>query len=123
MEGLGERDTGEGPGGARHSPGLASGERAGGTNTGGELLSRALLPARSILEEIGDMMILAGKTLSAVVTPPYPYGGEFVWQFLFALRVCWLPLLLSTFAISYGAPGLQAANFLTVLGSLDRLGG
>jgi phospholipid/cholesterol/gamma-HCH transport system permease protein len=90
---------------------------------GGTLLNRAFLPARSILEEVGDMMILAGKTLSAVVTPPYPYGGEFVWQFLFALRVCWLPLLLSTFAISYGAPGLQAANFLTVLGSLDRLGG
>jgi phospholipid/cholesterol/gamma-HCH transport system permease protein len=89
----------------------------------GEMLGRALLPARNMLEEVGDMMILAGRTVSATVLPPYPYGGEFVWQFLFALRVCWLPLLLSTFAISYGAPGLQAANFLTVLGSLDRLGG
>jgi phospholipid/cholesterol/gamma-HCH transport system permease protein len=87
------------------------------------VIRRALLPARNGLEEVGDMMILTGRTLSAVVMPPYPYGGEFVWQFLFALRVCWLPLLLSTFAISYGAAGLQAANFLTVLGSLDRLGG
>jgi phospholipid/cholesterol/gamma-HCH transport system permease protein len=87
------------------------------------LLRRALLPARNGLEEVGDMMILAGRTVSAVVRPPYPYGGEFVWQFLFVLRTCWLPLLLSTFAISYGAAGLQAANFLTVLGSLDRLGG
>jgi phospholipid/cholesterol/gamma-HCH transport system permease protein len=89
----------------------------------GDLLNRAWLPARNMLEEVGDMMILGGRTVSAAVMPPYPYGGEFVWQFLFALRVCWLPLLLSTFAISYGAPGLQAANFLTVLGSLDRLGG
>jgi phospholipid/cholesterol/gamma-HCH transport system permease protein len=90
---------------------------------GGELARRAFLPARNVLEEVGDTMLLTGRTISAIVRPPYPYGGEFVWQFLFALRICWLPLLLSTFAISYGAAGLQAANFLTVLGSLDRLGG
>src|SRR6202041_2231602 len=41
----------------------------------------------------------------------------------FALRLCWLPLLISTVAINYGAPGLQAANFLTIFGALDRLGG
>ncbi len=99
----------------------ASGEATG--QRGADLLRRVLLPARSGLEEVGDMMILAGRTVVAVVRPPYPYGGEFVWQFLLVLRTCWLPLLLSTFAISYGAPGLQAANFLTVLGSLDRLGG
>jgi phospholipid/cholesterol/gamma-HCH transport system permease protein len=29
----------------------------------------------------------------------------------------------STVAVSYGAPGLQAANLLTLLGALDRLGG
>jgi phospholipid/cholesterol/gamma-HCH transport system permease protein len=88
-----------------------------------ETLNRAVLPARNMLEEVGDMMLLTGRTISSALRPPYPYGGEFVWQFLFTLRVCWLPLLVSTFAISYGAPGLQAANFLTVLGSLDRLGG
>src|ERR1700722_3789438 len=95
----------------------------GPSPTGTGLLRRALLPARNVFEEVGDMMILTGRTVVAIVRPPYPYGGEFVWQFLFALRICWLPLLLSTFALSYGAAGLQAANFLTVLGSLDRLGG
>jgi phospholipid/cholesterol/gamma-HCH transport system permease protein len=30
---------------------------------------------------------------------------------LFALRLVWFPLLLSTVAINYGAPGLQAGNF------------
>ncbi len=69
------------------------------------------------------MMILTGRTISSALRPPYPYGGEFVWQFLFVLRVCWLPLLVSTFALSYGAPGLQAANFLSLFGGLDRLGG
>jgi phospholipid/cholesterol/gamma-HCH transport system permease protein len=39
---------------------------------------------------------------------------------LFALRVVWLPLLISTVAINYGAPGLQAGNFLTLFGALDR---
>jgi phospholipid/cholesterol/gamma-HCH transport system permease protein len=91
--------------------------------SGASVLTRALLPARSALEETGDMMVLAGRTISSALRPPYPYGGEFVWQFLFVLRVCWLPLLLSTFALSYGAPGLQAANFLSLFGGLDRLGG
>jgi phospholipid/cholesterol/gamma-HCH transport system permease protein len=57
------------------------------------------------------------------VRPPYPYGGEFVSQFLFTLRIVWFPLLVSTVALNYGAPGLQATNFLTLLGSVDRLGG
>jgi phospholipid/cholesterol/gamma-HCH transport system permease protein len=84
---------------------------------------RAFLPAKGVFEEVGSMMILTGKTLSAAVRPPYPYGGEFVAQFLFALRLCWFPLLVSTVAVTYGAPGLQAANFLTLFGALDRLGG
>ena len=84
---------------------------------------RAFLPVSHVLEEFGDMMILTGKTVWSALTPPYPYGGELVSQFLFTLRLCWLPLLISTVAISYGAPGLQAADFLTLFGALDRLGG
>jgi phospholipid/cholesterol/gamma-HCH transport system permease protein len=84
---------------------------------------RAFLPARHLFEEFGDMMILTGRTISSALRPPYPYGGELVSQFLFALRLVWLPLLISTVAINYGAPGLQAANFLTILGAVDRLGG
>ena len=84
---------------------------------------RAFLPTKSLMEEVGDMMLLTGRTISSALLPPYPYGGEFVSQFLFALRLCWLPLLLSTVAISYGAPGLEADNFLTIFGATDRLGG
>jgi phospholipid/cholesterol/gamma-HCH transport system permease protein len=84
---------------------------------------RAFLPAKSVLEEVGDMVILTGKTVVSAIRPPYPYGGEFVNQFMFTLRLCWMPLLVSTIAVSYGAPGLQAANFLILFGALDRLGG
>ena len=84
---------------------------------------RAFLPAKGLFEQVGNMMILTGKTMVATVRPPYPYGGEFVSQFLFALRLCWFPMLISTVAVTFGAPGLQAANFLTLFGALDRLGG
>src|SRR6266550_1363666 len=84
---------------------------------------RAFLPAKNLFEQVGDMMILTGKTIMSALRPPYPSGGEFMSQFLFALRLCWFPLLVSTIAFGYGAPGVQAANFLTLFGALDRLGG
>jgi phospholipid/cholesterol/gamma-HCH transport system permease protein len=87
------------------------------------MADRAFLPAKGLLEEVGDMMILTGKTIVSAVRPPYPYGGEFVSQFLFALKLCWFPLVVSTVAFGYAAPGLQAANFLVLFGALDRLGG
>jgi phospholipid/cholesterol/gamma-HCH transport system permease protein len=89
----------------------------------GELTGRGVNPTKNLLEEVGDMMVLTGRTIVSALRPPYPYGGEFVSQFLFAMRLCWLPLLLSTIAISYGAPGLEANNFLTIFGATDRLGG
>src|SRR5918995_2037 len=84
---------------------------------------RAFLPAKNLFEQVGDMMIRPGKTFVSAVPPPYPYGGEFMSQFLFALKLCWFPLIVSMVAAGYGAPGLQAANFLVLFGALDRLGG
>ncbi len=40
-----------------------------------------------------------------------------------SLKLCWFPLLISTFALNLGAPGLQAAGILSLFGALDRLGG
>jgi phospholipid/cholesterol/gamma-HCH transport system permease protein len=88
-----------------------------------QMVERALLPGRNVLEEVGDMVVLTGRTISSAVRPPYPYGEEFVSQFLFVLRLVWFPLLVTTVAINYGAPGLQAANFLRLFGATDRLGG
>jgi phospholipid/cholesterol/gamma-HCH transport system permease protein len=84
---------------------------------------RVFLPSKNLMEQVGDMMVLTGKTIVSALRPPYPYGTEFVQQFMFCLRLCWLPLTISTIAISYGAPGLQAGNFLVIFGAIDRLGG
>jgi phospholipid/cholesterol/gamma-HCH transport system permease protein len=86
-------------------------------------MNRAFLPARGLMEEVGDMMILTARTVSSALRPPYPYGEEFVSQFLFALRLCWLPLLISSVAINYAVPGMQAVNFFSLFGALDRVGG
>jgi len=99
-----------------------------GRGSGGEQMvrsvaDRAFLPAKSLFEQVGDMMILTAKTIVSAIRPPYPYGGEFIGQFLFALQLCWFPMMISTLAFGFGAPGLQAANFLSLFGALDRLGG
>src|ERR1039458_8652225 len=84
---------------------------------------RAFGPVGDFLEEVGDMMLLTGRTIWSALRPPYPYGGEFVSQFLFAVRLCWFPLLLSIVMLAYGPAGLEAAGFLKLIGALDRLGG
>src|ERR1700712_2879816 len=89
----------------------------------GSAVNRAFLPAKSVFEQFGELVLLTGRTVTSAIRPPYPYGEEFIGQFLFALQLCWFPLLVSTVAINFGAPGLQAANFLTLFGALDRLGG
>ena len=89
----------------------------------GTAVNRAFLPAKSVFEQVGEMMLLTARTIVSAIKPPYPYGEEFIGQFLFALQLCWFPLLVSTVAFGFGAPGLQAANFLSLFGALDRLGG
>jgi phospholipid/cholesterol/gamma-HCH transport system permease protein len=88
-----------------------------------QALSRGVLPVKNAFEQVGVMMILTVKTLISAVRAPYPYGEELVWQLLFVLKLSWFPLLVSTFALNLGAPGLQAAGILSLFGALDRLGG
>ncbi len=89
---------------------------------GGAVTAR-ISPARGFVATVGEMVILTVKTILSAIRPPYPYGEEFIDQFLRALRVCWFPLLVSMIAVGLGAPGLQAGGFLKLLGALDRLGG
>jgi phospholipid/cholesterol/gamma-HCH transport system permease protein len=85
--------------------------------------SRALDPAKGFIDTIGSMGVLTGKTLVSAIRPPYPYGAEFVSQFLFAIRLCWFPMIVASVAFTYGPSGIQTANFLNLFGAIDRLGG
>src|SRR4051794_20375292 len=87
------------------------------------IANRTFLPVKNVLEQVGDMMVLTGKTITSAMRPPYPYGTEFVQQFLFALKLCWLPLLITSVAINYGTPGVEAGNFLVIFGAFDRVRG
>jgi phospholipid/cholesterol/gamma-HCH transport system permease protein len=78
---------------------------------------------REFVREIGAMVILTRQTLVAAVRPPYSYGPELVSQSVFAIRVCWFPMVLASLAFTYGPAGIQAAGFLNLFGALDRLGG
>jgi phospholipid/cholesterol/gamma-HCH transport system permease protein len=89
----------------------------------GEALSKGSGLVRGFFTEVGTMMVLTARTLSSALRPPYPYGEELADQVYFTLRLCWFPLLISTFALCLGAPGLQAAGPLQLFGALDRLGG
>jgi len=86
-------------------------------------VSAAALPAKSFLEQVGELMILTARSLVSAVRAPYPYGEELIEQIVFVLKLSWFPLLVSTFALNLGAPGLQAAGILNLFGTLDRLGG
>ena len=88
-----------------------------------EALARGAGSAANVFVEAGNMVILTTRTIFSALRPPYPYGEELVEQFFFTLKLCWFPLLISTFALNLGAPGLQAAGPLQVFGALDRLGG
>jgi phospholipid/cholesterol/gamma-HCH transport system permease protein len=84
---------------------------------------RGFLPLKAFIETIGSMGILTAKTLASAVRPPYPYGAEFIYQFLFALRLCWFQMIIASVCFTYGPSWIQAANFLNLFGALDRLGG
>jgi phospholipid/cholesterol/gamma-HCH transport system permease protein len=84
--------------------------------------NRAYLPAKGSIEQVGELIVLTGKTLVSALRSPYPYGTEFVQQFLFLLRLCWFPLTVSMLALSFAVPGMQAGGFYELFGALDRLG-
>ncbi|MBO0767185.1 MAG: ABC transporter permease [Solirubrobacterales bacterium] len=69
------------------------------------------------------MVLLFWRSLVAAVTPPYNYGPELVDQFLFALRVGWMPMIIASLAFTYGPAGIELGDFLNYVGAIDRLGG
>jgi phospholipid/cholesterol/gamma-HCH transport system permease protein len=85
--------------------------------------ARPLLAGRGFAREIGAMAAVTRSTIVAAARPPYSYGPELMSQMLFVMRVCWLPMIISSVAFTYGPVGVQVGGFLNYFGALDRLGG
>jgi phospholipid/cholesterol/gamma-HCH transport system permease protein len=87
------------------------------------VVRRPLLAGRGFAREVGAMAALTRLTIISAVRPPYSYGPELVSQSLFAVRLCWFPMIISSLAFTYGPVGIQVGGFLNYFGALDRLGG
>lgn len=95
---------------------------SGAINTAERVGVRRFAPSLPApVRSVGGMVALAAATLR-VLRPPFPWAAEFVAQYRFVVKICFLPVLLTSFALSFGPAGIQAANFFALFGALDRLG-
>jgi phospholipid/cholesterol/gamma-HCH transport system permease protein len=104
-------------------PSADGNEREGAGEMVRGVVDRGFIPVRSFITQIGSMVVLFRMTVVAALRPPYSYGPELVSQFMFALRLCWFPMMFASIAFTYGPAGIETANFLNLFGAIDRLGG
>lgn len=78
--------------------------------------------AFAALEQIAGMVLLFGASIKAVLAPPYSWKDEFIEQSWIIVRLCTIPIMVSTTAFGFGAPGLQGGNITYIFGTVDRLG-
>jgi phospholipid/cholesterol/gamma-HCH transport system permease protein len=68
------------------------------------------------------MLILTGKAVVGVLTPPYSWRADFIQECVLLIRRCLFPVIISTTFFGLGAPGLQGGNLLNIFGTVDRSG-
>ena len=59
------------------------------------------------VREIGGMVYLAYVALARGLRPPYSWAPEFVSQLRFTIKICFIPMMLTSFALSFGPAGIQ----------------
>jgi phospholipid/cholesterol/gamma-HCH transport system permease protein len=81
-----------------------------------------LKPLERGLAQTGEMLWLFLLVVKTAVLHPRGYWGDVRDQMYSILRLCWVPMVISTFCFGFGAPGLQALNFFAIFGIPERLG-
>lgn len=76
----------------------------------------------STLRQVGEMVELFVSVAISAVTKPVGYWGDVREQMYIVLKLCWIPMIISTFTFGLGAPGLQGGNLFTLFGMPERLG-
>ena len=71
----------------------------------------------------GEIVQLGFKVFYMAITKPYGYWGETRDQCYEALKLCWFPAIVSSFAFGFGAPGLSGGAIFSIFGIPSRLGG
>jgi phospholipid/cholesterol/gamma-HCH transport system permease protein len=79
-------------------------------------------PLERGLAQTGEMLWLFLLVVKTAVLRPRGYWGDVRDQMYSILRLCWVPMVISTFCFGFGAPGLQALNFFAIFGIPERLG-
>ena len=79
-------------------------------------------PLERGLTQTGEMLWLFMLVMKSAVRRPRGYWGDVRDQMYSILRLCWIPMVISTFCFGFGAPGLQALNFFSIFGIPERLG-
>jgi phospholipid/cholesterol/gamma-HCH transport system permease protein len=96
--------------------------RAVSTPKLGKGLRTATSAASVPLLQAGGMAQLLGSVVKSAVTNPLGYWSDVREQMFETLKRAWLPLMLSTVAFGFGAPGLQGGNIFLLFGIPERLG-
>jgi phospholipid/cholesterol/gamma-HCH transport system permease protein len=74
------------------------------------------------LAQAGEMLELLGAILSSIARKPTGFWGLVREQLYETLKLCWIPMSISTFAFGFAAPGLQGGNIYILFGIPERLG-
>jgi phospholipid/cholesterol/gamma-HCH transport system permease protein len=77
---------------------------------------------QSPVVEVGEIVQLGGRVIWSAVRHPGGYWGDVRDQIFDIVKLCMVPLFISTVAFGYGAPGLQALNLFGLFGIPERLG-
>jgi phospholipid/cholesterol/gamma-HCH transport system permease protein len=79
-------------------------------------------PIAAVLVPAGEMAVLLGIVVWSAIRHPRGYWGETRNQMFDVLKRCWIPMVVSTVAFGFGAPGLQGGNIYNLFGIPERLG-
>ena len=76
----------------------------------------------AVLVPAGEMGVLLGTVLWSAIRHPLGYWSDVRDQMFSMLKLCWIPMAISTVAFGFGAPGLQGGNIYLLFGIPERLG-
>ena len=75
------------------------------------------------LDQLAEMVSLAGRALVATFTPPFSWRSSFIDESWLIVRRGIIPVIITCFAVGYANGVVQAGQLLGVLGTPDRTGG